>query len=126
MQRMTAAKFKKSIPESSELSACLAVCKQAGIVAWRSNSGVAKYGEREVRFGFKGMPDICGYVPSMGRAFVEPLFPARPFFWEVKRRGKDLSPDQRMFLQKAGDDGCVCGWGTTDDLIGFLRKEGLL
>ena len=129
---MKATTFKKQIPESSHLNACLDLLSRLGFVVWRSNAGGATYSHIHktgikkgslskyfVRYGFKGLPDICGYIPVRDAA-------ALPLFWEVKRYGGKLKPDQRSFLEKAMNDGAFAGFGTVDDLQEKLKKEGFL
>lgn len=58
--------------------------------AWRLQSGLFKDGERHVRVGFKGMPDIVGM-----------LWDGRLFAVEVKREiGGVTSPEQKETLQR--------------------------
>ena len=69
------------------------------------------------KFGFPGLSDICGYIPGD---------PARPLFWEVKKVGGKLRPEQKVFLEKASADGAFAGHGTVDALMDQLEDEGLL
>lgn len=63
--------------------------------AWRLQSGVFKDGERFVRVGFKGMPDIVGMTMK-----------ARFFAVEIKREvGGTVTPEQRETLNRIG----ICG-----------------
>jgi hypothetical protein len=124
--------FKKCISESEQLKSCLELLNTLGFVVWRSNAGGATYrhtyktgyrkgleSEYRVRFGFKGMPDICGYIPSKKGSAI-------PFFWEVKRKGGQIRPDQRDFIEKAKMQGAFAGIGTVDDLEITLREKGYL
>lgn len=132
--------FKKLIPESSQNDACLQLCERAGIVAWRANTGATKYeyeyktgirtgtkGQRYVRYGMPGLPDICGYLKG-DRILIRGDYCAQAFFWETKRHGKKVThgSDQEAFLKKATLFGCLCGSGTSDDLEAFLKGIGLL
>ena len=75
------------------------------VTAWRNNSGAAmlpKDGRgtfMPVRFGFKGLADIGGWV----KASPWP----RPLYIEVKREGRYPDVYQRAFLDKARADGCL-------------------
>lgn len=89
-------------PEAAVLRACLRYLSVAGIEAWRNNSGLAMLPGRggkpqPVRFGKKGAPDICGYMPD-GRAL----------YVECKASDGKLRPEQAEFLSRAQKAGCVC------------------
>lgn len=109
---------KVKTPESAVLRACLQYLAIRGIVAWRTNSGMAmlpgKGGKLQpVRFGgVKGSPDIHGYLPG-GRAL----------YVECKSSVGKLSPDQKAFLERASAAGCLCIVAhSLDDLIAALPK----
>jgi hypothetical protein len=52
-------------PESEVLRACLDYLAARGIFAWRNNTGGARVeGNRFIRFGVKGSPDILGVMPD--------------------------------------------------------------
>ncbi len=132
--------FKKLIPESQELKACLELCSITGIVARRENSGQATYAyERKtgpmkgnvkvsrVKFGEKGLPDICGHIPKRVAIHLGSKY-AIPFYWEVKRHGKKVieGSAQSYHLKRYQDEGCICGSGTCDDLEKMLISLNLL
>jgi len=63
----------------------------------------------------KGTPDIAGYIVVNGIA--------RGFYFEVKRGKKDEPrPEQAEFLKVASSHGCICGYGTLDDLKELLSS----
>ena len=128
--------FKKLITEKEHQKRCFELLEIAGIVAWRCNSGVSSYeytyktGIRKgtktrnvVAFGFPGMPDIAGYIPTNPENV---LSVAVPFYWEVKRYGKKPTKEQMNFISKAVMDGCVAWWGTSDDLEKFLKEHNFI
>lgn len=70
--------------------------------AWRNNTGGAYLaarngGKQFVQFGFKGAPDICGFLKGSGRAL----------FIECKRPSTKPSSEQQSFLDEASRAGCV-------------------
>lgn len=91
-------------PESSVLSNVLTALLNHPKVAkvWRQNTGAGQFvypgGEKSrfLRFGFKGSPDIHGYLRG-GRAC----------YCEVKRLGEELTPEQAAFLENAREAGCI-------------------
>ena len=106
--------------EKQQQQMCLDLLTIKGYVVWRSNTGAGKYQNKDgswrtVRYGVKGMPDICGYTPT-GQAF----------FWEVKKVKGRLSVDQKAFLDRARENKCLCGWGTASDLEKFLTPKKVL
>lgn len=65
-----------------------------------------------VRFGKKGLPDICGYL-SDGRAL----------YVECKASDGKLRPEQEAFLDRARKAGCVVILArSVDDLIAGLKQ----
>ena len=130
---MNLKEFKKSVPESDHLKACLDLLSRLGFVVWRSNAGGSTFrhqykkgirkrliAQYHVRFGFKGLPDICGYIKG-GQSSG-----ATPFFWEVKRHKGKIKPEQKTFIETAKRHGAFAGVGTIDDLIEDLRNSGYL
>jgi hypothetical protein len=111
--------MKTRTPESAVLRACLSYLSIKGIEHWRTNTGMAMLPGRggklqPVRFGKKGVPDICGYLPD-GRAM----------FVEAKASDGKLSPEQSLFLDRARKAGCVCIVARSlDDLIAGLELAG--
>ncbi len=67
-------------------------CAVGGFVAWRQNAGM----RGGVRIGFAGMPDICGYHKTSGRAL----------YIECKIDGERLKIEQFEFLKRAHDSNC--------------------
>ena len=126
--------FKALIPEREHLNACLELCRRLCIVAWRNNTGGATYkrgsGEENkgsyVRFGFKGAPDIIGYVPALNEQNKSKFIFAVPFFWEVKRQGGRATKEQKAFIETAQKNRCIAGIGTVDDLEKELKRWRLL
>jgi len=100
------------VSESAILKSCLHYLNLRGIEAFRMNTGMAMLPGRggklqPVRFGKKGLPDICGYLDG-GRAL----------FVEVKSATGKLRPEQRAFLERAERCGCkVVVARSVDDLI---------
>lgn len=71
------------IREADVLAACLKLLQLHGVFHLRNNTGATKIGDRYIRFGAPGSPDILACI--QGR------------FWgiEVKRPGGKLSDDQK-------------------------------
>jgi hypothetical protein len=92
---------RKRTPESSVLQACLTYLLLHPQVAWiaRFNIGAMKVGERFVRFGPKGFPDLHGFAKD-GRAI----------YVECKSKRGELTKPQADFLAmavKSGAYACV-------------------
>lgn len=93
-----------------------------GFVAWRQNSGVAKYrgkdgNQRRVEFGFRGLSDVGAVHPGSGR-FVAV---------ETKMPGKDATTEQREFLDEVNASGGVgIVAHSLDELHDELVKRGLI
>lgn len=66
--------------------------------AWRLQSGVFLEGNRTIRVGFKGMPDIC-FMTKRG------IFGAI----EVKRPGGQATPEQAAVLERIWTGGGIAG-----------------
>jgi len=93
-----------------------------GFLAWRQNSGVAKYkaksgAVRRVQFGFPGLSDVGAVAPRSGRYVAV----------ETKIPGEDPTTEQREFLDEvnaAGGAGFVAH--SLDELHDELVRFGLL
>jgi len=89
--------------------------------AWRNNtgSGHLKRGDgasQYIRFGFKGSPDIHGFMCD-GRAL----------YVECKRPITDVSPEQRLFLDEARRYGCVAFVArSVDDVFSALGQPSVI
>lgn len=102
--------------EAEVLRAILAYLATRGdVVAWRANTGASTiHGAggkvRHVRFGFRGCPDIVGYLVRAPALVVPPAFRVPVFLAiEVKAEGKTdaLTPEQRAFLERVSADGGI-------------------
>ncbi len=78
-------------PESAALIEVLKALKSHPSVVWceRMNSGAAKVGNRFIRFGFTGCPDVLGQLDD-GRVLAV----------EVKSPTGKLRPEQSIFLDR--------------------------
>lgn len=87
-------------PESLVLSAVLKVLRYDRRVAWacRMNSGAVKMENRFVRFGTSGLPDVIGFTTD-GRFLAI----------ECKAEKGKLTENQRQFLRRAMESGCLAG-----------------
>jgi hypothetical protein len=85
-------------PESAALVEVLKALKAHPAVAWceRINSGAAKVGNRSIRFGFKGCPDVLGQLRD-----------GRLLGVEVKSPTGKLRPEQSVFLERIRGAGGV-------------------
>ena len=105
--------------EAEILSACLALLAKHPKVAlsWRQNSGVARFGQRVVRFSFRGCSDILAILRHSGRLLAI----------EVKAEGKRPTEDQEAFLQAVRDAGglacCVTSASQLASFLGLVRNE---
>lgn len=70
------------------------VLRKLGCLAWRNNTGAAKLGERFIRFGVPGLPDIIGVLPG-----------GRMLAIECKRTKGKLTPAQSATLERFGAQG---------------------
>jgi len=77
-------------PEAAALVEVLQALRTHPAVAWceRMNSGAAKVGNRFIRFGFRGCPDVLGMLKD-GRLLA----------CEVKAPKGRLRPEQAAFLE---------------------------
>lgn len=85
--------------ETALVKACLALLRLRGILAWRCNTGCARYtdatgGKRLVRFGVPGMSDILCVLPG-GRFLAV----------ECKVGRNQLTSDQAVFLARVNAAG---------------------
>lgn len=104
----------KARTETELVKACLAVCESFGVFAWRNNTGAAKIGNRFIRFGVTGSPDILGVLPG-GRLLAV----------ECKVKGNKLSASQEAFLDRLERSGAFVAVieDDVDDLIFVLKTE---
>ena len=85
-------------PEAAALCEVLKALKAHPAVVWceRINSGAAKVGNRFIRFGFKGCPDVLGQLRD-----------GRLLGVEVKSPTGKLRPEQSVFLERIRGAGGV-------------------
>ena len=78
---------------------------------WRNNRGVAIYGSQQVRYGVgpNGASDWIGYRRILVTTEMVGSFVAQFVALEAKAPGKDLRPDQRLFLDRVSNDGGCAG-----------------
>ena len=87
---------------------------------WRQNCGAVRRGDRYVRFGVKGLPDVIA---------VAPRGPRRGLFigLEVKAPGGRLRPEQRAVLDNLTEDGALAlVVRSPEELLAALRLEGVI
>ena len=85
-------------PESAALVEVIKALKTHPAVVWceRMNSGAAKVGNRFIRFGFTGCPDVLGQLRD-----------GRLLGVEVKSQTGRLRPEQSIFLERIRGAGGV-------------------
>ena len=85
-------------PEAAALVEVLKALENHNAVAWvkRMNSGAAKMGNRFVRFGWPGCPDVLGQLKD-----------GRLIGVEVKAPKGKLRPEQTIFLERIRSAGGV-------------------
>ena len=90
--------------ETQIQAAILQYLNFSSLVAWaaRMNSGGATFGEKFVRFGFKGCPDILGQLTD-GRLLAI----------EVKRPRNYPTQLQHEFLELASGSGAAAAYATS-------------
>jgi hypothetical protein len=104
------------LPEKDVLRGCLDLLSKHPKVAfyWRQNSGMASYGDRAVRFSFKGCSDILAVLKGTGKLLAI----------ECKATGRKPSDDQRAFLDRvraAGGVGvCIDDPADLAKFLGFM------
>lgn len=79
-----------SIPEKYIQAQILDWLKASGVLHWRQNSGVVFAGNRMVRLGEEGLPDIIVVIPPGGRILG----------LEVKSAKGSLRPGQKEFRDR--------------------------
>ena len=89
---------KNDKPEAAALREVLMVLTAHPAVAWceRMNSGAARIGNRFVRFGWPGCPDVLGQLKD-----------GRLLGVEVKSKTGKLRPEQTIFLERIRGAGGV-------------------
>ncbi len=87
-----------SKPEAAALVEVLRALRAHPLVAWaeRQNSGAAKVGNRFIRFGWPGCPDVLGQLND-----------GRLLGVEVKAKTGRLRPEQAIFLERIRGAGGV-------------------
>jgi len=100
-------------PEAAALLEVLKAVRAHRLVAWceRMNSGAAKVGNRFIRFGWPGCPDVLGQLKD-----------GRLLGVEVKARAGRLRPEQALFLERIRAAGGVAF--VARDLRDVLRELG--
>ncbi len=100
-KRAAKRRYAPRLPETQVLGVCIQILESHPAVAlwWRSNSGVAKFKERFVRFSFRGCSDLL-FVLKGGR------FGA----CECKATGKKPSADQVGFIANVNEAGGLALW----------------
>lgn len=98
--RVSAAEYRRQIPERDVLASCLAILEARRIPAWRANTGAvtktnAAGRKRFIRFGTPGQADILAILPPRGRLLAI----------ECKSQRGRVSADQEAFLQMVRDAG---------------------
>jgi len=83
-------------PEAAALCEVLKALQASPMVAWaeRQNSGAAKVGNRFIRFGWPGCPDVIGQLRD-----------GRFLGCEVKSATGKPSPEQSLFLARINQAG---------------------
>jgi hypothetical protein len=101
--------------EAETLRACLTLLEWLRIPAWRANCGAAKHGDRYVRYGEPGQPDVLGILPG-----------GRLLCLECKSSVGRLRPEQKAWLARAEGAGALCVVARSiDDLAAALRSAGV-
>jgi hypothetical protein len=92
----TPTKRTNSKPEAAALCEVLKALRASPLVAWaeRQNSGAAKVGNRFIRFGWPGCPDVIGQLRD-----------GRFLGCEVKSTTGRASPEQTLFLAQINQAG---------------------
>ena len=98
-------------PEAAALVEVLKAVRAHPLVAWaeRQDSGAAKVGNRFIRFGWPGCPDVLGQLKD-----------GRLLGVEVKAKTGRLRPEQTIFLERIRGAGGVAF--VARDLRDVLRE----
>jgi hypothetical protein len=72
----------------------------------------------------KGIPDVGAFLPS--RRPDAPPTELVWIWWEAKRSGEPLSPDQALFRNECLAAGVLHVWGDLEALMAFLIDHGWL
>ena len=99
---------------NSLVTAILDYLRLRNIPAWRQNTGAMRVGNRYVRFGEAGQPDVMGILPASDH--VERVYgpdaalytAGRLLCIEAKTGKGRLSADQRAWLARAEAAGALC------------------
>ena len=81
-------------------------------LAWRTNTGAAKFGERFVRFGYPGVSDIIGMLKSGKLLAIE-----------VKRPRQKPTEAQQRFLEAIGRHGGIAFVATSLEAVLKLLEQ---
>lgn len=88
--------------------------RMKGIFVWRNNTGAFKVGDRFIRTGMKGLPDILGVLQGGKLLAIE-----------VKRESGRVSPEQEEVLLRLKNAGAVAFVARSlDDVISNLLRHG--
>lgn len=100
--------------EAAALTEVLKALRTHPNVAWveRMNSGAFKAGNRFIRFGFAGCPDVIGMLRD-----------GRFLGVEVKAPNGKLRPEQQLFIELVNNHGGVAF--VAKDCRDVLRKIGI-
>lgn len=111
---LSAPKRTNDKPEAAALCEVLKALRAHPLVAWaeRQNSGAARIGNRFVRFGWPGCPDILGMLRD-----------GRFLGVEVKAKAGRLRPEQSVFLERIRCAGGVAF--VAHDLRDVMRELNL-
>jgi predicted RecB family endonuclease len=91
----------------------VSLLRMRGFMAWRNNTGVAKYGKRIVRYGEVGSPDILA-LDKDGRFYGI----------EVKTGRDKLSPEQIVWhALLRGHNGVSIIAGTVDEVLAVIGDK---
>jgi hypothetical protein len=105
-------------PEAAALVEVLKAVRTHPLVAWayRQNSGVAKVGNRFIRFGWPGCPDVLGQLND-----------GRLLGVEVKAAKGRVSPEQAIFLERIRAAGGVAfvARDCRDVFVNLKLQEGI-
>ena len=102
-------------PEAAALVEVLKAVRAHPLVEWceRMNSGAAKVGNRFIRFGWPGFPDVLGQLKD-----------GRLLGMEVKAKAGRLRPEQAVFLERIrGAGGVAFVARDCRDVFDNLKKQ---